>query len=136
MEKFRVENEKVYVKGVEMAWINCYITLVIGLGMNGSNAVVIWYGAKLHQNGEISVGAISSFLLYMMQLVIAFIVVSYGFGNLYKLTGAAEKIIQMMRFVPRVNTRGGIKLDDEQIETDGSIEFKNVSFSYPTKSDV
>jgi ABC-type multidrug transport system fused ATPase/permease subunit len=33
--------------------------------MNAANAVVIWYGSILVEDGKITVGDISAFLLYM-----------------------------------------------------------------------
>ena len=55
-------------------------------------------------------------------------------GNIFKVHGASEKITQYMKQVPEINTRGGEQINEDAIE--GTIEFKNVDFNYPTKPDV
>jgi len=88
----------------------------------------------LVEDGEITVGDISAFLLYMFQLVFNFAILGMVFGNVFKILGASEKIIKMMKIKPQVNPKGGIILEDK--DTIGTIEFKNVNFHYPTKKDV
>ena len=39
-----------------------------------------------------------------------------------------------MKYVPTVNSRGGIEIAEEKII--GEVEFKNVTFNYPSKKDV
>ena len=102
--------------------------------MNGSNALVIWYGAQLVEDGEITVGDISAFLLYMIQLVFNFAILGMVIGNVFKIVGASEKIIQMMKIIPIVNAKGGDIIKDDEIV--GDIEFKDVCFNYPTKKEV
>ena len=50
------------------------------------------------------------------------------------MSGASQKIVEMMNIVPEVNCFGGKKLPNDQVV--GEIEFKNVSFEYPTKKEV
>lgn len=102
--------------------------------MNAANAAVIYYGAVLVENGEITVGDISAFLLYMFQLIFNFAILGMVVGNVFKIIGASEKIIKMMQLIPTVNSKGGIILPDN--ETIGEIELVNVNFHYPTKQDV
>lgn len=51
-----------------------------------------------------------------------------------KTIGASEKLVEYMKYVPDVNTEGGNFKDPKN--TKGIIEFKNVSFSYPSKKEV
>ena len=78
------------------------------------------------------VGDVSAFLLYLNMVIMAIIIMTFGLGGLSRVAGASAKIVQMMRFIPEVNTRGGAKIE----KTEGTIEFKNVHFHYPTKPDV
>ena len=64
--------------------------------MNAANAAVIYYGAILVEDGEITVGDISAFLLYMFQLIFNFAILGMVVGNVFKIIGASEKIIKMM----------------------------------------
>ena len=75
----------------------------------------------------------STFLFYMQMLTFNFQLISYTTGNFASLAGACDKIVLIMKIVPKVNQQGGDKIEGE---VDGSIEFRNVEFQYPTKSDV
>lgn len=104
-------------------------------GINCCMALIIWYGSNLCKDRKISVGDISAFLLYMIQIIFCFMVMGFGIANMFKVAGAAHKIMEMMKHKPRsVNPKGGDIIPEEQLV--GEIEFKNVTFNYPTKPDV
>ena len=75
--------------------------------MNAVNGLIIYYGAVLVVNGEITVGAITSFLLYMIFLIFNFVIIGFVIGNIYKISGACEKMVQMMRIEVEVGLAGG-----------------------------
>lgn len=66
IEKFRVKNDKAYGKGYELAVIVGFFTWWITISINSVNAAIIYYGSVLYNNNEISLGEITSFLLYMI----------------------------------------------------------------------
>ena len=70
----------------------------------------------------------------MIMLIFDFALLSMVFGNVMKTIGASEKIIQIMKYIPTVNSKGGIKIPEHDVV--GEIELKNVSFTYPTKKEV
>jgi ABC-type multidrug transport system fused ATPase/permease subunit len=70
----------------------------------------------------------------MIQLVMNFAVISMVIGNVYKVIGASAKIIIMMQKIPIINSKGGKIIAADKVV--GEIEFRNVSFYYPTKPDV
>jgi len=47
-------------------------------------------------------------------------------------SGASSKIIEFIDHKTLIESRGGLKPESKS----GEIEFKNVSFAYPTKKDV
>ena len=47
--------------------------------------------------------------------------------------GAAEKVFELIDREPNVDHKGG---DFEPLELDGLVEFRNVSFCYPTRDDM
>lgn len=97
----------------------------------GSIIAVLWYGAKLVSEGSISIGDLTSFIIYSM-----FIAGSIGgLGNIYgqiqKAVGASERVLEILEEDSEPNEKSPI---NEPIQ--GNISFKNVRFSYPTRSDV
>ncbi len=101
----------------------------------GSIIAVLWYGAKLVAEGGISIGDLTSFIIYSM-----FIAGSIGgLGNIYgqiqKAVGSSERVLEILEEESEPNEKEASKaLDQNPIE--GNISFKNVHFSYPTRSDV
>lgn len=97
-------------------------------------AMIGYYGGKLHIDGEISIGNISSFLLYMIQLIMNMFPLIFSIDNFFKVEGATAKILKIMKEVPKINTRGGMIIPEDKVE--GEIELSGVNFHYPTKPDV
>ena len=64
----------------------------------------------------------------------SFLVLSFVFANVFKVTGASEMIMNMMKYVPSVNSRGGNRPETE--EDRGEVELQDVVFCYPSKPDV
>ena len=47
--------------------------------------------------------------------------------------GASDKLVEIMEYVPDINSSGGAK---PQELTKGHLEFRDVKFKYPSKQDV
>ncbi|MDQ1086475.1 ABC transporter ATP-binding protein [Siphonobacter sp. SORGH_AS_1065] len=95
---------------------------------------VVWYGATLVLNGEMIMADLFGFVLYT-----AFIGGSVGgLGDMYaqvqKTIGASERILEILE------ESSEVELDQTNLirkpTLDGSIEFKNVGFSYPSRPDI
>jgi len=100
----------------------------------GCMGAVIYYAGVLHADGLVSAGDITAFLLYMIQLIANFVIVSLVIGNVSKMVGASDKIIALMHHVPKIHTNGGRTIPENEVV--GEIELRDVEFSYPTKRDV
>ena len=135
IKKYQVINKDCYDVGVKVAIYSGFFQVFIVGAMNGVMAGIIYYGSILNQRGEVSVGDITSFLLFMIQLIFNFAILAAVFGNVFKVAGASEKIVQMMQHKPKVDALSGGNTIPEA-ETIGCIELKNVTFRYPTKKDV
>ena len=132
--RYAKRNKETYNLGKKAGILNGFFSFFIGFMMNGVNALIIYFGAQQAKNGEISVGEITAFLLYMIQLLFNFAIVAMVVGNVYKIAGASEKIVEMMKTPVTVNASGGMILEDKDVV--GEIEIKNVNFHYPTKPSV
>ena len=101
----------------------------------GAVIIVIWYGATLVSAGEISVGDLTTYILYSM-----FVAGSMGsFPELYagiqRALGASERVIEIL------NERSEdiqVSEDDKTItkRINGKLTFEHVAFSYPSRSDI
>ena len=99
------------------------------LALFGGIVAVSWYGAYLLQNGQATVGELFSFILYT-----SFIGGSIaGLGDIYsqlqRSIGASERILEILETEDEQSNSG------EPLKLFGKVEFKNVSFVYPTRAD-
>ncbi|XP_022659168.1 ATP-binding cassette sub-family B member 10, mitochondrial-like [Varroa jacobsoni] len=90
---------------------------------------VLYYGGMLMADGHISVGSLSSFLIYA-----AYVGVSMGsmfnfISETMKALGASQKLWAIMDRQPAVPLDSGKLLPN----VEGRIEFRGVSFRYPTR---
>jgi ATP-binding cassette subfamily B protein len=100
----------------------------------GSMTAIIYYASILYERGEIDIGSITSFLFYLIMLLLNFAMLAGVLGNVYSMLGASDKIVDIMQTKPKINTKGGDKI--ENVEVKGSIELKDLKFRYPSKPDV
>ncbi|CAH1259922.1 unnamed protein product [Diabrotica balteata] len=94
---------------------------------------VLYYGGVMVSSNTITVGNLSSFLLYAAYIGISVGGLSSFYSELNKSLGAATRIWEIIDREPTIPTQGGlIPIADVQ----GHIEFKNIKFCYPSRSDI
>lgn len=100
--RYRKANATCYRLGIQLGILNGVFTFFTSGVMNGIMAGIIYFGYTLHVAvpSEVSVGDISAFLLYMIQLIFNMIILTFVFANVYKVAGASKKILEMCMIVP------------------------------------
>jgi len=98
----------------------------------GSAALVLWYGGRLVLEKAMTVGELTSFLVYSMFVAFALGALGDLWADFMKAAGAAERIFELLDRVPLIPLRGGAR--PERVEA--AIRFDSVAFSYPTRADV
>jgi ATP-binding cassette subfamily B protein len=108
-----------------------FSNLVTLLGMTVV-VFIIWYGGTLVLQGELSVGTLTSFILYVMTLSMSVGMLGSLWTDFMAALGASTRIFELLELPlsPIIN-KDGI----ESI-TDGNVEFKDVEFSYPGRPDI
>lgn len=64
--KFAEKNKKVYEMGLKTSIVYGFFTFFTQWAMYACMSVIAFYGNHLYSQGKISIGNISSFLLYMI----------------------------------------------------------------------
>jgi ATP-binding cassette subfamily B protein len=92
-------------------------------------AVVLWYGSRMVMDGTLSIGALTSFLMY--SLLVAFALGACGelYTDFMRASGAGERVFELLDRVPAMPCEGGIILPAPR----GALRFEKVSFSYPAR---
>ncbi|KAG7662796.1 MDL1 [[Candida] subhashii] len=88
-------------------------------------------GVQLVGLGELTIGDLSSFMMYAVYTGSSV----FGLGNFYtelmKGIGAAERIFELVEYQPRIPIRLGKKVEG----LNGDIKFEAINFTYPSRPD-
>ena len=132
--RYKSYMEKVVIAGIKGAVNRGAFTTFIIFGLFGGFVLVLWYGAVLMKQGELTAGTLTSFMLYT-----GFIGGAVGglgdlYGRLQKTVGASERVFDIL------DTESEVPLEDTPAASHpkirGEIRFADVRFSYPTRKDV
>lgn len=93
---------------------------------------VLWKGGHQVFSGELSVGDLTQFLIYL--LMVAFFVGSLGslWGDFMSAVGAANRIFEILDTGPKVDNEKGIELSNLK----GHLKLTQIKFSYPARKDI
>jgi ATP-binding cassette subfamily B protein len=94
-------------------------------------AAVLWYGGRLVVSGGLSVGGLTSFLIYTLMVAFSLGALSDLWADLMKASGAAERVFELLDRVPTIPSTGGLTLP----HVEGAVSLEAVSFSYPARKD-
>jgi ATP-binding cassette subfamily B protein len=97
------------------------MVLLIG----ASNLLVIYIGGKQYIAGEIPIGVIAEFILYVNILTWPVAIVGWVTSMVQQAEASQQRINEFLKQVPEIKNN-----NSTQSEIEGSIEFKNVSLTY------
>ncbi|MFN8406632.1 MAG: ABC transporter transmembrane domain-containing protein [Sphingobacteriaceae bacterium] len=96
---------------------------------------VIWYGSVLVSHGDLTVGNLTTYILYS-----AFVGAAMGsfpelYANVQKAVGASERVLELLK---EKNEPISIKAEENQIKQKikGDLIFDNIIFAYPTRKEI
>ena len=116
-------------------WRGAFASFII-FGLFDAIVLVIWYGVKLKNAGEIGLDELTSFILYSVFVGGSIGGVADIFGKVQKAIGSTENLFDLMEeekeklehdsAIPSVSTKNKLK---------GKIQFDHVQFAYATRAD-
>ncbi len=106
-----------------------FISFII-FALFGGIVAVMWYGASLVAEGQMSVGELVSFVLYTTFIGGSIAGLGDIYSQLQKAIGSSERVLEIMDEEPEVE----FGATSEKFE--GKIEFSGVGFRYPTRPEV
>lgn len=115
--------------GKEAAYINAKFFTTTSVIGDLSFLIVLSYGSYLVLQGHLSIGDLTAFMLYTEYTGNAIFGLSTFYSELMQGAGAASRLFELTDKVPTIKPTVGKKF----IPTKGEIEFKGVSFAYPTR---
>lgn len=116
-----------------MAGMMPFMTLI----MNGTSLLIVWFGGKAMDAGNMQVGEMIAFITYTMQIVMSFLMLAMVAIMLPRAGVAADRIDEV------IHTPATIHDPEEPVARkalqrshwDGVVRFEDVSFRYPGADD-
>ncbi|WP_033168304.1 ABC transporter ATP-binding protein [Clostridium sp. KNHs205] len=100
---------------------------IMQLSMYGCMIAILWFGGNMVIDGQFELGQLSSFISYISQILISLMLISMIFIMIVISRASMTRIHEVLAEEIDLTDAGA---DKELKVADGSIEFKNVSFSY------
>jgi len=93
---------------------------------------LLYVGGGMVKSGAISIGELTSFLIYTAYAGSSLFGLSSFYSELMKGVGAASRLFELQDRKPTISPTVGLPVKSAR----GTIEFKDVSFAYPTRPAV
>lgn len=131
-EKFKDKNDALQSTSLEA--INLMVTVMplMNLVIYGCIIAVLWFGGQQVIEGSMKKGALISFITYITQILMALMMLTMYFMQATRGAASARRLLEVLETQPEiVSPEEGL----HELK-DGSIEFENVSFSYPNSPEM
>ncbi|HHT42410.1 MAG TPA: ABC transporter ATP-binding protein [Firmicutes bacterium] len=127
-ERFQKANRDLTEATLRVSRMMITLMPLLGLLINFTNIVIIWFAAQRIDAGVMQVGNLMAFLQYTMQIFMAVMMLSMIFMQLPRASASAERIVEVLHTEPVIK-------DPETPSTlhsdRGVVQFEDVTFSYP-----
>nr|MBP6686282.1 ATP-binding cassette domain-containing protein [Lacibacter sp.] len=101
----------------------------------GSIAFVMWVGVGMIHSGELTLGALTMFVIFSMFVGGTFAGFADMFSQLQKTLGATQSVREILRADGEPVALTDIEVEPKH-ELKGNVRFQDVAFSYPGRKDV
>lgn len=98
--------------------------------MNGVTVMIVWFGAKGIDLGNLQVGDMMAFITYTMEIVMSFLMITMISIMLPRAGVAADRIDEVLKTEPGIVDQEQVR-DEELAQVKGELRFEDVSFRYP-----
>lgn len=127
------EEERFDGVNAELTAINLFVSKMMSfmmpimmLIMNGATLLIVWFGAKNIDKGQLFVGDMMAFIQYAMMIIMAFLFISMMSVILPRAIISANRIGEILECQIMIEDKGTVDTFDQS----GVIEFRNVDFKY------
>jgi putative ABC transport system ATP-binding protein len=130
--RYNTQIKKIFALGKREALISATFFSTSGFMGNMTILALLYSGGSMVKSGVISIGDLTSFLMYTAYAGSSLFGVSSFYSELMKGVGAASRLFELQDRKPTIPATIGEKV----VSAQGPIRFSNVSFSYPTRPAV
>ncbi len=131
-KRFQDANERSVDKALSRTLARATLTAVAIFLVMASIIAILWYGASAVISGEITAGSLVQFMLYAVFAGGAMGSLTEVWGEVAQAAGAADRLADFLDLEDQVKEpQNPVQLS---LPVAGQIEFKNVTFSYPSRA--
>jgi ATP-binding cassette subfamily B protein len=132
-EKFEKANVDLTKTTLFINRIMVFMMPAMMLLMNGVILLIVWVGAHQVNAGAMQVGNMMAFMQYSIQIIMAFLMVSFVFVMMPRATVSAQRIAEVLETESSINNPEKPVKFSKNVR--GLVEFQNVGFKYPGADD-
>lgn len=126
IKKFNHVSDKIYDYNMKAEKIVAFNRPLMQFSTYAIMILISWIGAKLVVDSTITTGELMTLITYANQILMSMLMVSMVFVMITMAKASADRILEVIEEIPDIANPENPKTEVK----DGSIEFKNVNFSY------
>ncbi|GII83965.1 multidrug ABC transporter ATP-binding protein [Sphaerisporangium siamense] len=126
--RFAEANNALTGTALRVGRLTALIFPTVMLILNASSVAVLWFGAARVDSGEMQVGALTAFLMYLMQILTAMMMATFISIMIPRAAVCAERIVEVL------DTESSVRAAERPVtggRTRGELEMRDVGFRYP-----
>jgi ATP-binding cassette, subfamily B, multidrug efflux pump len=127
-ERFRVANSDLTAVALAAGRLQALIFPIVMLVLNVSSVAVLWFGAGRIDAGQMQIGALTAFLAYLLQILMAVMMATFMAIMIPRAAVCADRIMEVL------GTRGSVEppvAPVTPLRADGWLEVDDLTFCYP-----
>ncbi|MCJ1473114.1 ATP-binding cassette permease mdl1 [Lambiella insularis] len=132
VNRYNKQVKKIFELGKKEALISATFFSTTGMMGNLTVLAILYVGGGMVKTGTISIGDLTSFLMYTVYAGSSLFGLSAFYSELMKGVGAASRLFELQDRKPTISPTVGTPVTSAR----GPIRFQNLSFSYPTRPAV
>ncbi|WP_326825937.1 ABC transporter ATP-binding protein [Streptosporangium sp. NBC_01756] len=126
--RFAGANDALTATALRVGRLTSLIFPVVMLILNASSIAVLWFGAGRIDSGDMRIGALTAFLMYLMQILTSMMMATFISIMIPRAAVCAERIGEVL------DTESSVRPPDDpvrQVRGHAELELRDVEFRYP-----
>lgn len=124
---------------LSLAWARGVFVGAVEIAAFGAVTALLYLGAVQVLDGDLTAGAMTTFLIYTLMVATSLATLANLWGNLQRAMGATERVFELLDEVPQIRDPdlplpfppGGAEADARRAR--GHLRFERVRFAYPAR---
>jgi ATP-binding cassette subfamily B multidrug efflux pump len=131
-DRFAIANRALTDTALRVGRLMVLIFPIVMLILNGSSVAVLWFGAARVNSGEMQIGALTAFLMYLMLILTSVMMATFMAIMIPRAAVCADRIGEVL------NTDSSVippQNPVREVRTRAELELRDVEFRYPGASE-